>query len=296
MYISIQALLVLLLLSSFIWLLLRSKSSRSDGILVKNVHPYRKAMIQLMPTVSMSQASLSYKLDIQPSLDFIDKHKGERDITLSHIAIAAINHALQQNSEIDRFISGGRMYQRKNRSISFSVKKTKMDQKAALGTVKIDLRDDENFFDLCDRINDKITQERSIKPTSLDMEYKLLSKLPTPVLSALIRLGYLLNTLNLLPSVLVKNDMMHTSALLANFGTLGMPAANHHLYDWGTCPIFIAIGDVTDEIYECEGQYKTKKSLDVIFNFDERISDGLTAWNAILSGLKTLEQPEKYYL
>lgn len=278
-----------------VYVLIKFKRSRPDGTYIKRIHPYRKTMIQLMPTVSMSQVSLEHRFEAQPILDFIKKNQQINNLDINHFFIAMVNHAIANNPELDRFVMGGRMYQRKQRSISFSIKKEKMNSKSALGTIKLNMIDGESFEDLCIRINEAIAQERQPKPTDLDKEYKFLASVPTPVLSGLIKLGYWLNRHHLMPGFFIRSDMMHTSALVANMGSIGMNAVNHHLYDWGTCPIFVAFGELEETPLVENGKIVIKKTFPINFNYDERLSDGLTAWNTIKSGMTAAENPFTYF-
>jgi hypothetical protein len=278
------------------YVLVKFKSSRPDGAYLKNIHPYRKTMIQLMPTVSMAQVSLEHRLNAEPILEFIKHNTRIKNLDINHFMIAMVNHAIANNPELDRFVMGGRIYQRHQRSISFSIKKEKMNSKSALGTIKLNMIDGESLTDLCSRIDKAVSHERQPSPTKLDKEYKLLSFIPTPLLKALINLGYWLNRHHLLPGFFIKSDMLHTSALIANMGSLGMNAVSHHLYDWGTCPIFIAFGQVEDTPVVENGQIIVRKTIPIKFNYDERLSDGLTAWNTIKSFTSAAENPIDFEL
>jgi pyruvate/2-oxoglutarate dehydrogenase complex dihydrolipoamide acyltransferase (E2) component len=43
-----------------------------------------------------------------------------------------------------------------------------------------------------------------------------------------------------------------------------------------------------------DGQVTFEKSMNIRFSYDERIEDGLSAYDGIKSILKVLEEPEKY--
>ena len=54
----------------------------------------------------------------------------------------------------------------------------------------------------------------------------------------------LLDSLDLLPASLIDGDPLYANIFLANMGSIGMPAVWHHLYEYGTIPLFGAVGRV----------------------------------------------------
>jgi hypothetical protein len=70
---------------------------------------------------------------------------------------------------------------------------------------------------------------------------------------------------------------MYASIFVANLGSVGLEAAYHHLFEWGNCPIFAAIGRVREEVTP-QG---TRKVCTVRYTFDERIEDGLYCAHAL---------------
>jgi hypothetical protein len=58
-------------------------------------------------------------------------------------------------------------------------------------------------------------------------------------------------------------------------GSLGIPPIYHHLYDFGTCPVFCAFGTKRREYeIDAEGTVKKKNYIDFTYVLDERICDG----------------------
>ena len=80
---------------------------------------------------------------------------------------------------------------------------------------------------------------------------------------------------NLLPKFLLKVSPFHCSYFITSMGSLGIPPIYHHLYDFGTCPVFCSFG-TKRRAYEidAEGVVKKKNYIDFTFVLDERICDG----------------------
>ena len=45
-----------------------------------------------------------------------------------------------------------------------------------------------------------------------------------------------------LPKALMKVSPFHGSMIVTSMGSLGIPAIYHHLYNFGTCSLFVAMG------------------------------------------------------
>ena len=62
--------------------------------------------------------------------------------------------------------------------------------------------------------------------------------LPPQHAGACVRLASLANAWRLLPRAFVEGDPFFASAFVTNLGSVGLDSAYHHLYEYGTIPIF----------------------------------------------------------
>ncbi len=288
MYFVIGILVLVLLL-----VLLELKTSRPDGDLVR-VHPYRRALGFILTAPNSSMVYFDAYVNAEELLSYLDEIQHRFEARLTHCVVAAINIGLHECPTMNRFVSGYRMYQRRGRWLSFSIKKKKLEKKAKLAAVKMLMNDDDTFEDLCKRINKRIYTERSGKTTAQDREMMLLDKLPRPVFVLAFKLANILDYYNLLPWVFMKSDAMYTSVFCANLGSVGMDAGYHHLYDWGNAPLFIMVGKVRERPWVEDGKLTTRKVLHLRFTYDERIDDGMSAGDGIKAVVDVLENPRKY--
>src|SRR5262245_65507748 len=97
---------------------------------------------------------------------------------------------------------------------------------------------------MVDRLLAILSEGRSGRETAADREIKGFLRLPAPLLRLAVRAQRVLDGWNLLPAVLIKDDPLYASAFIANLGSVGLDAAFHHLYDYGTIPIFVTMGRV----------------------------------------------------
>ena len=272
---------------------LNLKTSRPDGTHVANLHKYRQMMFYIMPTRNESVVYFDEFIDAENLLAYKKEaeEKFGTDVDITHITVAACALGFTENPRMNQFVMGYRLYKRKGTWLSFSMKRKKLDSKAKLSVVKQEITPGLTFRELCEQVNAKINVERSGKKTYADKEYDLFTMIPRPVLYRLMKLTRQLNYWNLLPGSFIEPDPMHTSMFIANLGSLKMRAGYHHLYEWGTCPLFLMVGKIEEKPVVVDGEIVVKKMMQVRFSYDERIDDGLTASRGIQTMKEALEDP-----
>ncbi|MCA9518864.1 MAG: 2-oxo acid dehydrogenase subunit E2 [Myxococcales bacterium] len=271
--------------------LLNLKTSRSDGTYMGRIHPFRKLMFYIMPTRSESIVLYDDYASVEELERYLEQVNKRFHVDVTHAIVAAIANGMKKAPSMNRFVVGRRLYQRKGIWITFSMKRKKLDKQAKLAAVKRLIPEDQSFFGLCAGLEENIKVERSDTKTYLDKELGLLSKIPRPVLKVGVSLLKWLDYNNLLPADFIKNDAMYTGVFAANLGSLGMNAGYHHLYEWGTCPLFIMIGAIEERPVVVDGQVVVKRVIPLRFTYDERIDDGLNAGLGIKGVVDALEHP-----
>lgn len=272
---------------------LNLKSSRPDGTLLKT-HPYRRMLAFLEPTRNEAVVYFDEYIDAERLEAYIEKCRSRFHTDITHCVVAGIALGLATAPKMNRFTSGFRLYERKGRFITFSMKRKKLDREAKVSAVKMEIRPEMTFRQLCEAINGKVQIERSDKKTYVDKELALLSAIPRPALRAAVAGIRAANYYNLLPDSFIRNDPMHTSVFYANLGSLNMGAGYHHLYEWGTCPLFLMSGRVKPMPVVRKGEVVVRRMLHVRFAYDERIDDGLNARFGIDTLKHVIEDPEQW--
>jgi hypothetical protein len=270
------------------------KTSRADGTFVRNVHPYRRLMWFVMPTRNECVVYYEDKVRAEKLLEYLEKGRGSMGCNVTHAYVAALNVAIAESPTMDQFVIGRRIYKRKERSITFSMKRVVKDAKAKIAVVRMPMQNEETFASLSERINGSINVQRSGKPTHADKEYRLFDLLPRVALRFFVWFFRALDYLNLLPYAFTKEDALYSSAVVANLGSLDMNAGFHHLYEWGTASVFAMVGKVTDEPVVEDGGVVVGKVLTVRYSYDERIDDGLSTRKAIWRVNEILSDPETH--
>ena len=96
----------------------------------------------------------------------------------------------------------------------------------------------------------------------------------------------------MMPKAVIKASPFHTSAFLTNVGSLGINAIYHHIYDFGTTGLFLAMGK-KQKSYICEDDnIVEKKTISIKWVADERICDGYYYANALKQFNRYMKKPE----
>jgi hypothetical protein len=285
--IGIIAVLILIVLAHY-------KTGRADAVLVKKLHPYRRLMFFVMPTRNESVVYYEDHVVADNLIAYLAEAKPKLGVDITHCAVAALNAAIGENPQMDQFVIGHRLYRRKERAITFSMKREAMNKKAKLAVVRMPMQDAESFAGLVGRINEQIGQQRSGKKTHADKEYALFDLMPRTGLRFFTWLFNTLDYVNLLPYAFTKEDALYSSAVVANLGSLGMAPGYHHLYEWGTSSVFMMVGRLEQRPWVIDGEVRATNILQIRYSYDERIDDGLSTKAAILRVNEILSDPARH--
>jgi hypothetical protein len=251
--------------------------NRPDGTLAKDVAPFRRMMPFLMKSRTESAVYYEQEVDLTKTEAFIDSYNAThaRRITVFHVFLWAAVRALHARPGLNRFVAGGRIYQRDGVWISVSAKKELADG-APVVVLKRRFDPAMTFEQMVDFVHGDVKVGRSDKKSHVDEELSLFLRLPALLLSLAVRLVRFLDAVNLLPGAFIKPDPLYASMLIANLGSVKLESAFHHLYEYGNIPLFAAVGRKKKVVkVDDAGNVVTRTVASVKYSFDERIEDGL---------------------
>jgi hypothetical protein len=270
---------------------------RPDGDLVKDESFVRRMIPYLMRGRNEAAIYHDEVVDLtkfRPWMRDYNRAHPDNPITLFHVVLYAIGKGFFARDGMNRFISGGRIYQRRGVFLSFAAKK-KFDAKAPLTTIKMEFFNDEPFESFVKRYKDFLGEGRSGKERTVDKEVRLALMLPGVVLRAALALVRFLDRVNLLPGGMIKNDPMYCSAFVANLGSVGIDRTYHHLYEYGTASLFCVLGVPRKTVVVGhDGQPTVKEMVEMRWTFDERINDGFYCALALRVYARILDDPERH--
>jgi hypothetical protein len=249
---------------------------RPDGAPVPDLPPVRRLIPYLMPGRNESAVYFEQILDATAMLRFLEEWNRAHQVKLTpfHLVIAALGRALHARPGLNRFVSGGRIYQRHACEISFAAKKRFRDD-APIVTLKVALPADAPLAEVRRRLGEAVGEGRSDETRAVDKEMSLALAFEGPLLRLVMRVLRWLDAWNLLPAGFIANDPLYASVFVANLGSVGIDRVWHHLYEYGTVSIFCVIGEVKKRVVPGpDGQPVVKDTLRLRYTFDERINDG----------------------
>ena len=268
--------------------------SRPDGDLVHGEAPVRRIMPYLMRGRNEScvyQESIFRIAQARGWLKAYNRAHHPR-ATLFHLVAYACALALETRPRLNRFVSGGRLYQRRGVSISFVAKKAFSDEAAGV-TVKLVACPQESFQAFSARISSQVDEARETD-RSVDKEVALIMRLPGPLVRMLVALARGLDHWNLFPGFMIRDDPMYSSIFLANLGSVGISDVFHHLYEYGTVSIFGAVSAPRRAAFATRDGVAAEEALSVRWTFDERIDDGFSCAHSLGLVQKILEDPGRW--
>ncbi len=269
--------------------------SRPDGTLVGDVPPTRAIMPYLMRRRNESAVYFTQEVDLRavaPALaDFHARY--DQHVTVFHAVLAALARTLHERPGINRFVAGGRLYQRHGVQLSWAAKQ-RFDDDGALVVVKRDFPRDEKFLDLVRDVDGRDDHARTDGDHATDRELRAVLALPGVARRAVLAGLRTADAFGALPRWFIDDDPMFASAFLANLGSLRLDAAFHHLYEYGTIGLFCVIGAAAEVPVAAEdGGWELRPHVTLRLTYDERLEDGFYARGSLERFQQLLEDPDE---
>ena len=251
---------------------------RKDGIWLKDLPPLNRIMPGIMPNRADNEAYINVDIDLRPLDAYLaekNKDRQEDKYTYFHLISAAIGKAFVLRPRMNRFICNYRVYQRKNVSVAFVVKK-KFDDRAEEGLAFLEYDPKETLDSYHAKIMKVIHATR--REDQLDQSTSvmaILNKLPQWVINLVVKTILWLDKHGWAPDALIGSDPNHAAIFLTNLGSIGLEGGYHHLVNWGTNSCFIVLGKKYMKMeYDRDGNSDLHEVIPVGITLDERIADG----------------------
>lgn len=243
---------------------------------VRKIPPFTRLVPYIMENRCGSQNFVYDKINMGKIDKYIKQkqEEGLKNFNLMHVIIAAYVRACSQRPAINRFIRGQKIYSREKVEVSLTIKK-EMSIDSPDTVVKVLLDPSATAADVYNQLNEKIETYRAEKDSSFDHLAKVLNFIPGIFLRWTIRLLRFLDYFGLLAKKITNLSPFHASFFITSMGSLGIPPIVHHLYDFGTVPVFCSFGARQREFkVNHDGSVYKNSYVDVTYNLDERICDG----------------------
>lgn len=272
---------------------------RADGKRVRKADPMYTVVPYIMDKRYDAMNMTTVDIPVEPIQDYINAKRKE-GIRLSHMSVvtAAYLRTVYEFPLLNNFIVNKKIYTHKEFKVAMVVLKSLATEEETMSKVKFEL--DDNIFEVNEKMNAYVEDNRKESTVNnTDKMIKFLLSIP-----GLVNIGVglfkLLDRYGLLPKFITDLSPFHASMTMTNLASIRTNHIYHHIYQFGTTSVFIAIGKSREVPKRKGGEIVFEKCMPLGVVMDERICSGLyfakvfRAFKNYLANPELLEaKPEK---
>lgn len=255
----------------------RRFGDRKEGRLLRSLPAFAKFVPFIMPTRNdaCNQYEESFEVsdvDLRLRKLRVDGYKG---IGILHFIIAAYIRGVSMLPGMNRFIVGRRIYARDNIEVVMTVKRS-LAIDATETTIKVVFEPTDTIFDVYRKMSEKIDEIKTVEGNNNTEDVaEAMCKAPRFLLRFALTILRIMDYFGWLPQSLLDASPFHGSMIITDLGSLRIGPIYHHIYNFGTLPVFISFG-AKRHAYELDrhGNMVDRKYVDCKFVMDERTVDG----------------------
>ena len=245
---------------------------RPDGIRVKGPDPMYSLMPYFLTRRYDAMNMVTLDIPVAPLHDYINAQRA-KGVKLSHLALilAAYVRTAAEYPALNRFIGGNHKIYAHN-----------------------------DIFTVQNKIDEAITASRNAEENNkLDKLMSVLLRVPllAPVLTGILRF---LDRHGLLPKAVCDVSPFHASLLITNLASIRTNHIYHHVYEFGTTSVAVAMGNLREVPRRTKGGIELERCIPLGVVMDERICSGhyfskaFARLKEYLSTPTLLEGPPRY--
>ncbi len=276
----------------------KRRGDRKDAYLVRDVDSMHYIMPYNLPSRTANEAVMNETVDLTEIQKYIDKKNSggiEFKYTFFHVIAAAIAKTIVLRPKMNYFYSGNKLWEKKEVSLAFVVKKKFSDDASETLATIVCPREGiipvEHIHGEVEKIVYQIRREG--KNNDIGDMMDIFKKIPHWLIGLVFRVLKSLEFHGIYPTSLMNGDPYYTSCFISNLGSIKMHAQYHHLAEWGTNSLFCIIGEKKPTpFFDYDGSFEVKDALELGITVDERIADGVYFAKSIKILRHILANPE----
>lgn len=274
----------------------RRFGDRNDGWRVRSDDPFFGVIPHIMKTRLDSMVFFEEDIDVEVIENFTRKLRRETemtDLSVLMVVMTACIRAMALHPKVNRFVCGRKIFARNYLSISLVIKKA-LSLKGQESTVTPRFDPDATVYDVWNTMHQLIYENKGTETDNSTVKLaKLLNSVPNFVIRLIVGLVKTIDYFGFLPSAFIKILPFHTSFFITDIGSVGIKSVYHHLYEFGTCSVFLSIGKKEKRIViDNDGNVQEKKYINYRFVIDERIADGYYYAMVMKTFRRLMKNPE----
>ena len=247
---------------------------RSDGKKLKHLDVEYLVAAHVMDKRTDAMNMIHLDIPVEPMRRYMNQKRkeGKRYNHLTLI-IAAMVRAMSQYPALNRFVVNKRIYARNELAVGMVVLK---DGKITeVGTTSKMKFDPSNTIDEVNEIiNSYVEKNRSQdEVNSTDKLANTLCSVPG-LLRVTANVVKFLDKHNMCPKAVIEASPFHCTVMLTNLASIKTNYIYHHIYEFGTVSLSLAMGNLRDVPVMKKGELISQRCLPIGLVMDERIASG----------------------
>lgn len=263
---------------------------RADGKRVRKADPMYTVVPYIMDKRYDAMNMTTVDIPVEPIQSYINAKRKE-GIRLSHMSVitAAYLRTVYEFPLLNNFIVNKKIYKHNEFKVAMVVLKSLTTEQETMSKVQFEL--DDTIFEVNDKMNAYVeNNQKESTQNNTDKMIKFLVSVP-----GLVNIGVgifkLLDRYGLLPKFITDLSPFHASLTITNLASIRTNHIYHHIYQFGTTSVFIAMGN-TREVPKRKGdEIVFEKCIPLGVVMDERICSGLYFAKAFRSLKRYLNDP-----
>lgn len=245
---------------------------RKDGKRVRGAD----AMYTLIPYIMKHRYDAMNMIEVDipiAAMQVYLNRKRSEGVPMSHLGVVLAGYlrTVAEFPLLNRFVVNKRIYARNEFPVAMVVLKPG-ETEGTMSKMRFEPGDD--IFTVHRKMNEYIEKNRQVGDTNAtdDLMRRLLS---VPGLANVgVGLFKLLDRYGLLPKSLIDASPFHASLVITNLASIRTNHIFHHLYEFGTSSVFIALGNMREVARRTRDGISFERSLPMGVVTDERICSG----------------------
>ena len=273
----------------------RTIFDRYDGWRVTKIDAVYAVIPFIMRTRLDCQNYYSQDINYDIIHEFIRKHKADLpDLSTIDVIMAALVRLISQRPYLNRFVIWNKIYARNSIQISMMIKRT-LDEHGEETLIKPEFEPEDTLYEVVEKVKKAILASKP-QGAKNDMDHvaNVFRYIPPFVVRIGLWIVRCLDNMGLMPRLIEKASPFHCSMFITNLASLRIEPIHHHLYEFGNCSAFMAIGKPRyTPVATSKNKVETARMLGAKYVLDERICDGFYYASAMKYFYSLLENPER---
>lgn len=265
---------------------------RPDGKKLKNIGVEYLVGAHVMAERTDAMNMITIDLPEAPMKEYLNRKRKEGK-RYSHLTLilAAMVRAFAEYPQLNRFVVNKRIYARNEISVSMVVLKGgKIDGDSTISKMKFPPT--ATVDEVNEIINSYIKENRSEEEVnSTDKLANFLCSVPG-LLRLVANVAKWLDKHNWCPKSIIEASPFHSSIILTDLASIKTNSIHHHIYNFGTVSISLAMGNLRDVPVRKKGEVTFERCLPLGIVTDDRIASGNILGLSFRKFEKYLEHPE----